>query len=241
MPELNIDDLRIEVVRKNIRTLRLTVYAQGGRVRVAAPLRTSDDAIREMVAARRAWIEKHQTKFEARTKPATLEYISGETHWYQGQAYTLDVTVAPGRPRVELHAEEQQLQLFVREISTQEQRAKILAAWYRARLAEQLPGLVAYWEPIIGVRLDAWAIKQMKTRWGTCNIQARRIWLNLELIKRPSHCLEYVVVHELVHLLERYHNARFWGFMDRFLPIWPAARQELNQISLGHYSAPDAC
>jgi predicted metal-dependent hydrolase len=241
MSELYIDDLRVEIVRKNIRTLRLTVYAQGGRVRVAAPLRTPDEAIREMVAARRAWIEKHQTRFEARAAPAALAYISGETHLYQGQPYALQVVPAgTGRPRVELHEATQQIWLFVRENSTQEQRAKLLAAWYRERLKERLPALVAYWEPILGVQVKAWAVKQMKTRWGTCNIQARRIWLNLELIKRPPHCLEYVVVHEMVHLLERYHNARFWGFMDRFLPGWPAARQQLNQVSPGHSAGPDA-
>lgn len=242
MPELFVDDLRVEVVRKNIRTLRLTVYAQGGRVRVAAPLRTPDEVIREMVASRRAWIEKHQTKFETRSIPAVLAYVSGETHVYQGRSYTLQVApVAAGRPRVELHEEEQQLWLLVRENSTQEQRATLLAAWYRARLKEQLPLLIARWEPVVGVRIDAWAVKQMKTRWGTCNIRARRIWLNLELIKRPPHCLEYVVVHELVHLLERYHNARFWGFMDQFLPSWREARQQLNQVSLGHSAGSDAC
>jgi predicted metal-dependent hydrolase len=241
MPELQIDDLRVEIIRKNIRTLRLTVYAHGGRVRVAAPLRTSDDDIRKMVVARRAWIEKHQTRFEAREKPNTLEYVSGETHFYQGRGYTLHVLMTTGRPHVELQEAAQSLTLWVREGSTPEQRAKVLNAWYRERLKEHLSNMVAYWEPIVGVTVLAWAIKQMKTRWGTCNIRAQRIWLNLELIKRPTHCLEYVVVHEMVHLHERYHNARFWGLMDRFLPGWQLARQQLNQVSLGAAAGPDAC
>ncbi|TGE08198.1 M48 family metallopeptidase [Hymenobacter fodinae] len=241
MPELHIDNLRVEIVRKNIRTLRLTVYAHGGRVRVAAPLRTPDAAIREMVLARRAWIEKHQTRFEAREKPIALEYTSGETHFYQGRGYTLRVLLTSGRPWIELLEAEQTLTLWVREGSTQEQRTKVLNAWYREKLKEQLPAMVRQWSGVVGVPEPAWAIKQMKTRWGTCNISAQRIWLNLELMKRPTHCLEYVVVHELVHLHERYHNARFWGLMDRFLPGWQLARQQLNAVSLGSPTGPDAC
>jgi hypothetical protein len=238
MPPLQIEDIQIELIHKNIRSLRLTVYAPDGRVRVAAPLHTPAAAIEEFVLARRAWIRKHQAKFAAREQPAALAYQSGETHYYQGQAYKLQVHEA-ARPRVAIR-EQQYLDLFVPAESTQAQREQLLTAWYRLRLKEQLPALLAHWEPIVGVQANAWAIKQMKTRWGTCNIQAKRIWLNLELIKRPLPCLEYVVVHELAHLHERYHNARFWGFMDQFMPEWRHYKAELNRVQLGRSPAADA-
>ncbi|TGE28584.1 M48 family metallopeptidase [Hymenobacter metallicola] len=232
MPYLLIDDLHIEVVRKNIRSLRLTVYAPDGRVRVAAPLRTADAAIQAFVTTRRAWIRKHQEQFAAREQPAALEYVTGEVHPYQGRAYQLRVAAGgPAAGRVQLR-EEGFLDLWIAEASTREQREKALNTWYRARLKEQLPALAARWEPVVGAQANVWAVKQMRTRWGTCSIRAKRIWLNLELIKQPVHCLEYVVVHELVHLHERLHNQRFWGLMDQFMPDWRTAKQALRSVHL---------
>ncbi|MCB2377028.1 M48 family metallopeptidase [Hymenobacter sp. BT635] len=231
MPHLLIDDLRIEVVRKNIRSLRLTVYAPDGRVRVAAPLRTADAAIHAFITTRRAWIRKHQEQFAAREQPVALQFVTGETHLYQGQGYPLRVLSGPATGRVQL-TQDGYLDLFIAENSTREQREKALSTWYRARLKEQLPVLAARWEPVVGARANVYAIKQMRTRWGTCSIRARRIWLNLELIKQPPHCLEYVVVHELVHLHERLHNARFWGLMDQFMPDWRPAKQALRSVHL---------
>lgn len=236
---VQIDGLQIELIRKNIRTLRLTVYAPDGKVRVAAPLRMAASTIEEFVVARRVWILKHQAKFAARERPVTLAYVSGETHFFQGQAYQLQVHEAKGRPRVAIR-DGQFLELYIPEDTSQEQRESVLTAWYRARLKEQLPPLLAKWEPVVGKQTAAWGVKQMKTRWGTCNIQAKRIWLNLELIKRPPLCLEYVVVHELVHLHERYHNARFWGFMDQFMPDWRIYKAELSQVTLGLGAGSDA-
>ncbi|WBA43409.1 M48 family metallopeptidase [Hymenobacter canadensis] len=239
MPQLLIDDLPVEVVRKNIRTLRLSVHMPDGRVRVAVPLRTPEATIRELVVARRAWIEKHQARFAAREVAPALTYVSGELHPYQGQACVLQVHEAEGTPKVVLlpNAEPPTLTLHIRADSTVEQRRKALDGWYRQRLREQLPALLATWQPVVGAQASSWGIKQMKTRWGTCNIQARRVWLNLELIKRPLPCLEYVVVHELTHLHERYHNARFWGFMDQFMPDWRQHKAELNRV---HLRAADA-
>ncbi|TGE24359.1 M48 family peptidase [Hymenobacter aquaticus] len=231
MPQLLIDDLPIELVRKNIRSLRLTVYAPDGRVRVAAPLRTTEAAIHAFVASRRAWIQKHQAQFAAREQPAVLDFVSGETHYYQGQPLLLRVLPGPAAGRVQ-RTEPGFLDLCIAAGSPREQREKALNTWYRARLKEQLPALAARWEPVVGAQATAWAIKQMRTRWGTCNIRARRIWLNLELIKQPAACLDYVVVHELVHLHERLHNARFWGLMDQFMPDWRTARQALRAVHL---------
>ncbi|WP_303312462.1 M48 family metallopeptidase [Hymenobacter sp. BT730] len=240
MPLLQIDNLQVEVVRKNIRTLRLSVHMPDGRVRVSVPLRTTETAIRELVMARRAWIHKHQQNFAAREQPRQLAYITGEMHAYQGQAYELRVYPTTGPARVVLQGQ-QYLDLYVRPDSSADQRGLVLAAWYRQRLREQLPGLLEKWQPVVGAQASAWAIKQMKTRWGTCNIQAKRIWLNLELIKRPLPCLEYVVVHELTHLHERYHNARFWGLMDVYMPDWRQHKAELNRVHLRNNPGADEC
>ncbi|UYZ63795.1 M48 family metallopeptidase [Hymenobacter weizhouensis] len=232
MPQLYIDDLQVEVVRKNIRTLRLSVHMPDGRVRVAVPLRTPDATVRELVQARRAWIRKHQARFAAREQPATLHYVSGEMHLYQGQPVELRVHATAGRPRAQLSGCGCYFDLFAPENSSRAYRAQVLSTWYRQRLRQQLPALLAHWQPIVGAEASTWGIRQMKTRWGTCNTQARRIWLNLELIKRPSPCLEYVLVHELTHLHERYHNARFWGLMDQFMPTWRDHKAVLNGIAL---------
>ncbi|WP_460677681.1 M48 family metallopeptidase [Hymenobacter coalescens] len=228
-----IDGLAVEVVRKSIRTLRVTVYPPHGRVRIAAPLRLPEASIHAFILARRAWIEKHQARFAAQALPLEYAYLSGETHYYQGRPYQLRVHAQPeGRMRVQL-GEEPYLDLYAPATSTPEVRALALQAWYRARLKEQVPALLARWQPVVGAEAAAWGVKQMKTRWGTCNIRARRIWLNLELIKKPVECLEYVVVHELVHLHERLHNARFWGLMDQFMPDWRQHKATLNRHAPG--------
>ncbi|MBO0360770.1 M48 family metallopeptidase [Hymenobacter sp. BT186] len=240
MPEVQIGDLHVEVVRKNIRSLRLTVYAADSRIRVAVPTRTSHADIEQFVKARRAWILKHQANFQARVRPAELQYVSGETHYYQGIQHVLQVHTLDGVPRV-VCAPDRTLHLYVRPTDSVQQREKVLTTWYRAQLKQQLPTLIAQWQQVVGVQVQEWGVKQMKTRWGTCNIRAKRIWLNLDLIKRAPHCLEYVVVHELVHLHERLHNARFWGLMDQFMPEWRAYRDQLK-VSLGESGGkPDAC
>ncbi|QDA62381.1 M48 family metallopeptidase [Hymenobacter jejuensis] len=240
MPLVQLAEVEVDLIRKPVRRLRLTVYAPDGRVRVTAPLRMPVALIAEFVTARQTWIRKHQARFAALERPAPLAYASGETHFYQGRGYQLQVHEGAGRPRVALREAEGFLDLYVATGSTPTQRAQVLTAWYRAQLKAQLPALVAQWEPVVGVQAQAWAVKQMKTRWGTCNIQAKRIWLNLELIKRPLACLEYVVVHELVHLHERLHNARFWGLMDQFMPTWRQHKTELNRVLLGSAAGADA-
>ncbi|MBT9394497.1 M48 family metallopeptidase [Hymenobacter sp. NST-14] len=240
MPFVQIAGLPIELVRKRMRSLRLTVYA-GGRIRVSVPLQTPGAAIEAFVEARRAWIEKHQQRFATREPvPAPLRYETGETVPYLGEAYELQVCPTPGRAHVDFRPEARQLHLHVPAGSTAAQREAVLGAWYRQQLKRLLPGLLTKWEPVVGRAAAAWGVKQMRTRWGTCNIGARRIWLNLELIKRPLPCLEYVLVHELTHLHERLHNARFWGLMDQFLPDWRTSRTELNRIQLTPNASPDA-
>ena len=239
MPLVQIAGLPIDLVRKRMRSLRLTVYA-GGRIRVSVPLQTPAAAIEEFVRARREWIEKHQQRFATREPaPAPLRYETGEKVPYLGETYQLLVT-ASSRASVVCDDEAHQLHLSVPAGSTAAQRAAVLTAWYRQQLKRRLPELLTKWEPVVGRAAAAWGVKQMRTRWGTCNIGARRIWLNLELIKRPLPCLEYVLVHELTHLHERLHNARFWGLMDQFMPDWRTHRSELNRIQLTPTASPDA-
>jgi predicted metal-dependent hydrolase len=219
MHRILVNDLVVDVVRKNINNLHLAVYPPHGRVRVAAPLRVDDDAVRLAVISKWAWIKRQQSKFAAQERQSEREYVSGESHFFQGNRYLLNVVYQDGTPRVVV-LNNTWIDLFVRTGSSTAQRERVLMVWYRARLKETIPPLIEHWEPVLGVRAAEWGVKQMKTKWGTCNIEARRIWVNLELIKKPSRCLEYIVVHELVHLLERHHNDRFTGLMTKFLPSW---------------------
>src|SRR5579884_4176913 len=226
--QITVNDLVVDVVRKDIKHLHLAVYPPAGRVRVAAPLRVNDEAVRLFTISRMGWIKRQQAKFEAQERQSPREYVSGESHYYQGHRYLLHVTDRNG-PSAIIIRNNKTLELFARPGSTSHQRERILTTWYRRRLKEEAAPLIAKWEAIIGVQVAEWGIKQMKTRWGTCNIEARRIWLNLELIKKPVHCLEYIIVHELVHLLERHHNERFITYMNRFMPLWQYYREELNR------------
>ncbi|HCB14980.1 MAG TPA: metal-dependent hydrolase [Gammaproteobacteria bacterium] len=155
------------------------------------------------------------------------EMVSGESHYFLGQRHQLRVMAYTGPPRIRRSGSDF-IDLFVRSGTTVEQRQQVLQGWYRAQLRARIPPLLEQWQPVLGVQAADWGIKQMKTRWGTCNIAARRIWLNLELIKKPVNCLEYVVIHELTHLLERNHNDRFKALMDHHLPHWRLIRQTLN-------------
>jgi predicted metal-dependent hydrolase len=231
--QIDVNGLIVDVVRKNIKNLHLAVYPPNGRVRVAVPLRINDEAVRLFTISKLAWIKRQQAKFAAQERQSAREFVSGESHYYQGNRYLLNVIYRVGIPAVAIR-NNKIMDLCVRPGSDTPERERILTTWYRRRLKEEIPPLIAKWEPIIGVQVAEWGVKQMKTRWGTCNIKAQRIWLNLELIKKPVHCLEYVVVHEMVHLLERHHNDRFTAYMNRFMPLWQYYREELNRAPLGH-------
>lgn len=233
MHQITVGDLVVDVVRKDIKNLHLSVYPPDGRVRVSAPLRVDDEAVRLAVISRLTWIKRQQAKFEGQERQSAREFVSGESHYYQGNRYLLNVVYHDAPPKVVLR-NKTTLDLFVRTGSDTAKRERVLLAWYRHELKEMVPPLIAKWEAIIGVQVVEWRIKRMKTRWGTCNIQARRIWLNLELAKKPPHCLEFIVVHEMVHLVERLHNDRFVAYMDKFMPQWRVFRDELNKAPLVH-------
>ena len=230
---IDVGGMAVEVVRKGIKHLHLSVHPPDGRVSVSAPMFVGDDAIRLAVSTRLGWIRRQQTKFAAQERQSEREMVNGESHYYLGQRYRLEVEEVDAPPRVILHGG-QKMVLQVRPGADAVMRRAVLEAWYRAEMKALIPALVAKWEPIMGVKVTDWRIKRMKTRWGTCNIKAGRIWLNLELVKKTPQCIEYVLVHEMVHLLERHHNARFKELMGRFLPQWQMIRAELNAMPLVH-------
>jgi predicted metal-dependent hydrolase len=235
MHQITVSDIVIDVERKEIKNLHLSVNPPNGKVRIAAPLNIDDDAVRLFAVSRLAWIRKQQRKFEDQARQTEREYVSGESHYFKGERYLLNVIYQKGNPKVVIR-NKTHIDLFVREDSILLQRKLVLTEWYRKQLKAVTPDLIAKWQTIIGVELNDWGVMQMKTKWGTCNIEQKRILINLELAKKPERCLEYIVVHELVHLLERKHNDHFVGLMDQFLPQWRTYREELNQFPLRHES-----
>ena len=231
--QIEVSGIAIEVVRKQIKNLHLGVYPPGGRVRVAAPLRMGEDAVRLAIVSRLGWIRRQQAAFEQQDRQSKRELVSGESHYFQGRRYLLDVLVHDGRPRVGLPGNTT-MELRVRPGADRDRRAAVLQRWYRRQLREQLVPLLAKWEPRLGTTVAELRIKKMKTKWGSCNAASRRIWLNLELAKKPASCLEYILVHEMVHFLERQHTDRFRELMDGLLPSWRLCRDELNWAPLIH-------
>lgn len=221
------------MVRKDIKNLHLGVYPPLGRVRVAVPLVISDEAVRLAVIDKLGWIKRQKAKFAQQPRQSQREMVNGESHYFLGQRYRLRLheVDAPARVAVRGIAS---MDLFVRPGASVAQREEVLLQWYRERLKALISPLLDKWQPIIGVQADHWGVKKMKTKWGSCNPVAKRLWLNLELAKKPAMCLEYIVVHELVHLLERKHSERFAALMDGFLPNWRLCRETLNSGMLGH-------
>ncbi len=228
-----VNGVTVQVVRKEIKNLHLGVYPPNGRVRVAAPSRVSDDAVRLAVVGRLGWINRQKARFAAQARQSAREMVSGESHYVFGRRYRLRVVRAPGRAKVVL-AGKGMLELRVAPEADTAARLRVLQGWYRKQLRERLEPLVQKWQERIGVKATACGIKRMKTKWGSCNNEAGRIWLNLELAKKPAQCLEYLVVHELMHLIEREHNDRFKELMDWHLPDWKARRTLLNAQPLAH-------
>ena len=231
--ELHISGLRVSVVRKGIKNLHLGVYPPDGRVRVAVPLTVSDEAVRIAVIGKLRWIRRQQAAFEGQARQSRREMLAGESHYYLGRRYRLAVSTTQGKSEVTIR-NRNTLELRGSPSMTPDQRERVLAHWYRERLRALATPLIEKWQGILGVTVEEWGIKKMKTKWGSCNANARRIWLNLELVKKPPECLEYLIVHELTHLLVRHHDDRFHALMDKHLPRWQAIRKILNAAPLAH-------
>jgi len=232
MQQIDLGNITVDVEQKNIKNIHLSVYPPTGRVRIAAPMRFDLETIRMFAISKLSWIKKQQVKFQKQNRETARKYKSRENHYYQGKRYLLQLAKTEGKPSVSIKYDKMILQ--AKPDSSTEQKQLILQEWYRDRLKELVPKYITKWEEIMQVKVKDFGIRKMKTKWGTCNIEKKKIWINLELAKKPLACLEYIVVHEMVHLLERNHNDRFIAYMNKFLPQWKYYREELNRLPLSH-------
>lgn len=226
--QLIIGSLTIEVTQKHIKNINLRVYPPDGEVRVSAPKRISMEKIRMFVTSKLEWIKKQQQRVLTWKRDTPKDIFTQQSCFFQGRQYPLEIIEHNKPAKVVLS--DSKITVFISPGTAKGKIEGYLNEWYRRQLKTVLPGIIGRYEKIMGVVVEEFRIKRMKTRWGTCNISAKRIWLNLELAKKPPRHLEYVVVHEMVHLLERYHNNRFKAFMDRFLPNWRVLKEELNRF-----------
>jgi predicted metal-dependent hydrolase len=230
---IQVSGIDVEVVRKDIKNLHLAVYPPDGRVRVATPIRLDDEAVRLAVASRLGWIRRQQDRLRRQVRQSQREMVNGESHYAWGRRYRLKVLEDSNMNRIAFGGGNT-MTLHSRTGADRARREKTLNDWYRTELKSVIPELIAKWAPVVNVEIDDWGVKRMKTRWGSCNINARRIWLNLELAKKRPECLEYVVVHEMVHIIERLHDDQFKDLMDTLMPNWRSYRDELNRAPLAH-------
>ena len=230
---ITVSGIRVQIDRKDIKNLHLGVYPPDGRVRVAAPLLVTNDAVRLAVIDKLGWIRRQQNRFTEQPRQSVREMVNGESHYFLGRRYRLRVHEQTGRQYVAIRGLSN-LDLFVNPGRTAQQREAVLARWYRQQLNTLIPPLLEQWQAKLGVQVNAWGVKRMKTKWGSCNPATGRVWFNLELAKKPVQCLEYIVVHELIHLLERRHNDQFMALLNSQLPKWHQQRDMLNELPLAH-------
>jgi len=232
MPKIELGNINIDVEQKDIKNIHLSVYPPHGKVKIAAPERMDMDTIRVFAINKLRWIKKQQATFKNQERETEREFLTKESHYYRGERYLLNVIEKEAKPKVVL--KHSTIELYIRPNTTTLKRKVLIDEWYRAEMKKVLPDIIEKWENKIGVKTNGFGVKIMRTKWGTCNIEAKRIWLNLELAKKPLECLEYIVVHELVHLLERNHNTAFIKYMNQFMPKWRFYRDELNRLPFRH-------
>ncbi len=227
---LTVRGIDIDVVYKDIKNLHIGVYPPMGRVRVAAPKRLDDDQVRLAVIQRLAWIKRQRDKLRSAERQSEREMTTGESHFVWGVRRRLKVIERPGRAHLEIDGE--RLVLYVPADTPTDKRREFLDKWYRDQLHQVIPELVAKWETALDIAVPKWTIRRMKTKWGSCNRETRHIWFNVQLAKKHPDCLEYIVVHELMHYFERNHGERFTTLMDQHLPDWRSRRKQLDQSPL---------
>jgi hypothetical protein len=230
--QLRLGDISVDVVLKDIKNVHLSVYPPTGRVRISAPAHMSMATIRVFAISKLAWIRKQQARLEGQARETPRDFIDRESHHVWGQRYLLQVVERAEAPSVALKGNK--MTLSVRPGTGTDKRNSILEEWYREQLKADTPALLARWEPRLDVIVDRLHVQRMKTKWGSCNADKRSIRLNTELARKPRECLEYLVVHEMVHLLERTHGPAFVSLMDRHLPNWRTRRDQLNAFPLAH-------
>jgi predicted metal-dependent hydrolase len=226
---IKLNDIVVDVTQKKIKNIHLSVYPNG-QVKISAPLHMNQDTIRSFLISKLGWIKQKQTKFQNQQRETPRDCINRESHYVWGQRYLLKVIERDAPPKITLgHSE---MQLYVRANSSQEYKQAVVDEWLRYELKKALPPLIKKWQPIMGVTVNKFFVQKMKTQWGSCNYTMGNVRFNSELAKKPPECLEYVVVHELAHLLEPSHNARFHSLMSQFMPNWKLIKAELNQLAI---------
>ena len=230
--QLDLGGIEVDVIFKDIKNVHLSVYPPTGRVRIAAPEHMSLDSVRVFAVSKLAWIKKQQKKLREQERETPRDYLDRESHYVWGKRYLLKIVEVNDAPSVEFKAGK--MILRVRSGTSAEARSAIVSKWYRKQMKAAIPDLLAKWEPIIGVNVERVFVQKMKTKWGSCNPDGHSLRLNTDLVKRPPYYLEYILVHELTHLLEKTHNDRFTTLMDRFMPQWREYREMLNTSPLTH-------
>jgi len=230
--EIHLGNLRIEIVYKPIKNVHLSVNPPDGRVRIAAPERLSLERLKLFAISKLDWIRRQQVKIREQVRDSEPEYVERESHFVWGKRYLLEVVETQGSPRIELTY--RAMKLYVRPQTSTARRNEIVEAWYRDLVRAEACPYVLIWQERLGTKMNRLFVQRMKTRWGSCNPASRNIRLNTDLAKKPKECLEYLVVHELIHLIEPSHNERFIALMDRHLPTWRRSRSLLNRLPLRH-------
>ncbi len=232
---MNIAGIEVEVIRKDIKNIHLAVYPPDGRVRLAAPADVNLQTLELYTTSKIGWIKRQQRLFLNQDRQSPRQYVDRESHYYLGKRYLLRVHETDHLiryPKIILRTKTY-IDMYIKPGFSVEQKAELFKEWYRTRFKELLPELTDKWEGIVGVSPSTYMIKTMTTKWGSCKIETANINLNLELIKKPVDCIEYVLAHELTHLLERNHNDVFQAYMDRHIPKWKSIRDELNRLPVG--------
>jgi predicted metal-dependent hydrolase len=230
--QFKLGTIPVDVVLKDIKNIHLSVHPPAGKVRIAAPLRMDIDTIRVFAITKLAWIKTQQKKLREQERETPREYLDRESHYVWGKRYLLKLVEKEAAPSVELQHKKMILQL--RPAASHQKKQEVLDAWYREQLKEAAPSLIAKWEKVVGVKAGKVFVRKMKTKWGSCSPGAGNVRLNTDLAKKPLQCLEYIVAHELTHLLERHHNDRFTALMDANMPQWRQYREMLNSLPLAH-------
>lgn len=230
--QIKLGGIAVDVVLKDIKNVHLSVYPPTGKVRISAPKRMSLDTIRVFAISKLGWIKQQQKKLRGQERETLREYLNRESHYVWGKRYLLKVVEEHGPPRVELN--HSKMILRVAPGADHDARHATVARWYREQIRGAMPDLIAEWEPVIGVTVKQVFVRKMKTKWGSCNPATRTIRLNTDLVKKPRECLEYIFVHEMVHLLEPTHNASFVALMEHLMPQWRSRRAQLNQLPVCH-------
>lgn len=230
--QILISNIPVEVVRKNIKNMHLAVLPPDGKVRVSAPETISDEAIAMFVRTKLGWVKKQQEVFQQQPRQCERQYVSGETMYVWGRQYFLQVEYSYQGNSLELIGDK--AILTVRKESSVKQREAFVNEWYRAKLKNEVAKYLPKWERITGLYCTSWQSKYMTTRWGTCNVTTGKIWINLQLAKKPIECLEYVILHELAHLKEKSHGPEFVAILDQHMPQWRERKKLLNESKLDY-------